>query len=125
MYPDPEERARQREDIESRIDALERLPHPTNVDEQIAELLQLSAEEGTGTILDMVGLSEHEDYFMVAPLTASELIDVFGTDKPDHQMIVAAGHSVMDLRSSQKGSYVIVYKNGEADEIYFAGFSGD
>lgn len=100
IYPDPGEQQRVRKAIEERIAHLETMPQPTNLDEQIAELLDISAENGTGSILDMNGVSEQPEYFKVSPLPASELNHIFGTDKPDHDMVVRFHEVVMKLRES-------------------------
>lgn len=125
VYSDPEDQESVRETINEHIQRLEALPLPTNIDEQIVELRSVSMEEGTGSILDMDGISGHEEYFKIAPISTSELVRIFGTDKPNHDMVVAKSIEVMRLRRSQKGSYLIIYKDDQADEIYFCGFSGD
>jgi hypothetical protein len=125
MFDDPEDREHYREDIQSRIRYLESLPVPTTIDEQIKEFVQTTMEEGTGTILDMEGISDQEDFFRITPLTSAELIEIFATDTPDHDMVAAKRSEVTDFRKSQKGTYVIVFKDGQPDEIFFGGFSGD
>lgn len=114
----------------------EGLPKP----DTIKNLLQLKAEEGTGTILDIDS---------AYPLSSEQLIEIFGTDKPTRALVDAAlaqppyyisksppyhQDNLLSLtRYLQKranrwrgdGTYIIVYKDDQPDEILFIGYSGD
>ena len=91
----------------------------------IAEVMRWNAEEGTGTILDIEFISSHVEYNALAPLSLEELIRIFGTEKPTHEMIVAHERTVMSLRQRDQGTYIVVYNDDQPDEIFFTGFSGD
>ncbi len=113
------------EEYQDQYRLLKSLPEPTNFEEGIKELFAINQEDGTHSILDIDGISSEPEYFMAAPLTQSELLALFGTDKPTQEMIESQKDVLMTLRSSWKATYVIVYKNGEPESIYFTGFSGD
>ncbi|MCI0578580.1 MAG: hypothetical protein L0332_13915 [Chloroflexi bacterium] len=104
---------------------LKSLPEPTTIEEQIRELLAVNRENGSHSILDINGISPKPGFGLAAPLSEQELLNLFGTDKPTEEMIKSQENVLMDLRSRWEATYVIVYKDGEPEWIYFCGFSGD
>ncbi len=114
----------------------------------IKEMLEASGEDGTGTILDIRRTDETAGWRVVAPLSSTQLLSYFGTDKPTRTMVNEAfqrkepmeyWNSDIPIQNLQlstylhlrvgrgrgKGTYIIIYKDGEPDEILFTGFSGD
>jgi hypothetical protein len=114
-----EERAQEIRDELARFRALGDKP------KTIAEAIEWNAEDGTHSILDIDRISDHVELFAIAPLSSSELIEIFGTERPTHEMIIEYEDIVMDLRRNAEGTYIIIYKDDQPDEIFFAGFSGD
>jgi hypothetical protein len=90
--------------------------------------------EGTWSIIDIqhVG-TDPEEYFIVFPLPAQALMEYFGTEQPTRQHFEAyqrqhgrpgaIGHG--KYYWCQRGIYIIVFKGGQPDEIFFDGCSGD
>ena len=93
----------------------------------IEELLLRNEDDGTHSILDIESVSDTPDFGRAASLTREELLDLFDTDKPTHSLIEESLDRVRRsrLRRRWEGSYVIIYKSGEPDEIFFFGYSGD
>jgi hypothetical protein len=65
------------------------------------------------------------------PLTSSELVDLFNTEQPTHEMIesVLINSEVSNTfwESIDRGTarYIIVHKENQPNEIFFAGYSFD
>jgi hypothetical protein len=49
---------------------------------------------------------------------------LFGTDQPTHEMIEQSDELFEGIERAQ-GIYIVVYKDGRPDEIFFAGYSCD
>lgn len=100
-------------------------PSPGAQHFSIEEAMEASDADGTRSILDVyAGLSDTPDYGCVAPLSTEKLILYFGTDKPTHEMIDSS-HDFFDDIERGQGIYVIVCKEGNPSEIFFAGYSYD
>jgi hypothetical protein len=119
----------------------------------IDELLAWNGEEGTHSILDvqtlmptplehptieaweraadrkldMQGMIEmlNERLGKVYPLSQKQLLTVFETVQPSHEMVARSYVQLQDLRDRGVGLYVIVYKDNLPTEIFFTGYSGD
>ncbi len=95
----------------------------------IDELMEWNETEGTHSIIDVFwGVADEpgtDNFGMATPLSTDELMEFFGTEQPTHEMIVEHEDELMDFRSRWEATYVIVYKDGQPDEIFFTGFSGD
>lgn len=91
----------------------------------IEELIEMNAESGTHSILDIDEISENPEFGKAAPLTAQQLSEIFGTTQPTWDMIQSNMDGIQGLRQRWMGTYIIVYKDGVPDQIFFTGFSGD
>lgn len=80
--------------------------------------------DGTRSILDLMSISEQPDFCAAAPLPESVLMDLYGTTRPTREMILQNMGFLEDVERGH-GVYIIVYKDGEPDEIFFAGYSFD
>jgi hypothetical protein len=60
----------------------------------------------------------------VAPLAGEDLQRLFGTDRPTHDL-VANNDELFEVLERGQGAYIIVYKDNEPMEIFFAGYSFD
>lgn len=111
----------------------------------IEDLIKYNGEAGTHSILDIQRVVDSTHTVMtlapgeperfveattfgaVSPLSDSQLVEIFGTIQPTHELVEqwdqTDGYSQYCGRWS--GIYLIVYNDGSPDEIYFAGFSGD
>lgn len=101
---------------------------PTRKPKTIEKLLELQAENGTHSILDIVGISLEPKLGTISPFPRTKLIEVFGSEAPSHAQIEQALHSgsLEEFLSERwQGIYVVVHRDGFPSEIFFAGCSGD
>jgi hypothetical protein len=90
----------------------------------IEEAVENMDADGTGSILDITHIAEEPDFCAVAPLSAEELVQLFGTDRPTREMIERSTDLYEDIDRGQ-GVYIIAYKDGKPSEIFFGGYSFD
>ena len=106
---------------------LQALPEPTSIE----TLIQWNGEDGTHSIIDIHEIAATSSFGAVAPLSSEELKRFFGTNKPTRAMIERKGNDLFAFLQQEmgryrgEGTYIIVYKDGEPDEIYFVGYLGD
>ncbi len=89
----------------------------------IREAQRASGADGTRSILDLERVSPTPQMGAVSPLSDAMLVRLFGTTRPTHEM-VEQGAQFEDLERGQ-GIYILVYRDEQPDEIYFAGYSCD
>lgn len=99
-------------------------PAPGRGHDSIEEAFEDADADGTRSILDMMQVSDTPDFNAVSPLPEEDLLSIFGTDKPTHEMIEGSDELYEMLERGQ-GVYVIVYKDDQPSEIFFAGYSFD
>ncbi len=99
-------------------------PAPGREHDSIEEAFEDADADGTRSILDMMQVSATPDYNAVAPLPEEDLLSLFETDKPTHEMIEESDE-LYDMLERGQGVYVIVYKDDQPSEIFFAGYSFD
>ena len=109
------------EDDKAWLRRMKSLPEPTTIE----GLLEWNGEDGTRSIIDISGIAEAPDFGVAAPLAPQQLMELFGTDRPTRRMIEEAEEKIQDSRRRWEGTFVIVYKDGTPDEIFFTGYSGD
>ena len=90
----------------------------------IRHALKDAEADGTRSILDLDRISDQPDFGAVASLAAEDLERLFSTQQPTHEMIEQSDKLFEEIERGQ-GVYIIAYKDGEPDEIYFAGYSYD
>lgn len=103
-------------------------PHDPWRPATIEHLLEMNAEAGTHSILDIFAVGERPDYGVAAPLTRDELVRRFGTERPTRATLDAAAPALEEVRESRGrwgGTYIVVYDGDEPSEILFLGQSGD
>src|SRR5712671_6362376 len=79
--------------------------NPSTIEEAFASM----GADGTGSILDITGVSDSPDFSALAPLSRETLEELFGTDKPTREMIQGNMEFYEDIERGQ-GIYMIVYK---------------
>jgi hypothetical protein len=99
-------------------------PAPGAEHDSIEEAFEEADADGTRSILDIMSISDTPDFCVAAPLHEEDLLSLFGTDKPTHEMIEESNELYDKLERGQ-GVYIIVYKNDQPSEIFFAGYSFD
>lgn len=101
------------------------LPVPASLEELWTEPYgEFMGENGTHSILDLPSMEE------ISPLRPGETAQTFGTDRPTRAdwERVARGRAegVWHLLGERwTGRCVLLYRDGEPDEVAFWGFSGD
>jgi hypothetical protein len=111
-------------------DAVAKHPRRKRAPKTIKQLLKQCGTEGTHSILDMEQVSSTPTLGAVAPLSNQQLLDIFGTEKPTHEMVEKWSTRIAPLDAPPlyecwEGIYLIVYQDAKPDEIYFEGCSGD
>ncbi len=110
------------EALTARIEAAKKAePRPPT----IQDLLKANGEGGTHSIIDIEEISDVPDFGKAAQFTYQELLQLFNTDKPTHNMIEKSREMLEGFRRRWEGIYIVVYKDDRPDEIFFAGHSGD
>ena len=86
-------------------------------------LLELAGETGTHSILDVTHLAARPEFAAAAPMLASDLRTIFGTDRPTREQ---AEDAAIDIGEELQGQayYFAVYKDGQLSEYAFIGSSG-
>lgn len=90
----------------------------------IEDALEDSEADGTRSILDLDHVATEPEFGAVVPLDPDILRQLYGTTQPTRAMIEQNMEFLEDVQRGQ-GVYIIVYKDGRPDEIFFAGYSCD
>jgi hypothetical protein len=96
--------------------------HATMEDASLA-----SEADGTRSIIDIESVSNEAGFGRAVPLGDDVSREVFGTTRPTRAMVEAKGYMLLyeveKLYKLQRGRaiYIVLYKNDQPDEIYFAG----
>ena len=110
-----------REQIPARIEREKSFSQPST----LKALIDWNGEEGTHSIIDIERIAPTPALCAASPLSIEQLIEIFGTDKPERSMVEQRKREIGEMRNRWEASYIVVYKNGEPDEIFFSGYSGD
>lgn len=99
-------------------------PAPGCQHDSIEEAMAEAEEEGTRSILDIFRIGDAPDFGTAGPLSEERLEELFGTTQPTIEMIEESGEFFDDI---DRGTcvYIVAYKDGQPDQIYFAGYSFD
>ncbi|HYF63680.1 MAG TPA: hypothetical protein VD886_12750 [Herpetosiphonaceae bacterium] len=99
------------------------MPEPTTIE----ALQEWNSTEGCHSILDMAGVIDepYGEFAKVSPLSDDDLFDLFEDELPTRELILAHEDELDEFRDRWEGLYIIVHKDGQPHEIFFAGFSGD
>ena len=100
-------------------------PSPGAQHKSIRHALKAASYDGTRSILDLDRVSEVPDYSAVAPLAPDELDRLFGTQQPTPEMIEQGDELFENIEERCQGYYIVVYRDGRPDELYFVGYSAD
>ncbi len=123
------EALKQREFEAGRFRMLDPRNPPATIDEAFAQM----GASGTGTVLDMFGVSDEPweigadnfDFGMVKPMASEQLVALFGTEKPTREMIERDGSELWEWIDRGLGAYIVAYDGDQASELFFAGYSLD
>ncbi|MGO9869811.1 MAG: hypothetical protein ACLPJY_19395 [Rhodomicrobium sp.] len=90
----------------------------------MAVTIQRCLADGTRSILDLAQAGASPNYGVAAAVPAHLLRQYFGTEHPTRAMVDNGDELFEDIERGQ-GIYIAVYDNGQAKEIFFAGYSYD
>jgi len=93
--------------------------------ETIEELLEMVAEDGTHSVLDIERTGPHREFGVAAPMPARRVREFFGTEQPTHAQVEESWGDVSEGLERWQAYYVTVYRDGKPDEYAFIGCSGD
>jgi hypothetical protein len=90
----------------------------------IDQAREASDADGTRSILDIDHVGEQPDFVVAARLDDNSLDAFFGTTAPTHEMVES---SEVLFKQIERGHaiYIVVYRDGNPDELFFAGYSFD
>jgi hypothetical protein len=92
----------------------------------IREAIKIADTNATGTrsILDMERISDTPASGAVSPVPREELRRLLGTEQPTREMIERS-EELLERIGRGQGIYVVTYRQGKPDGIYFGGYSYD
>jgi hypothetical protein len=111
----------------------EQTPAPGPVHSSIEDALADEAEIGTGSILDLIWISENPSPLSACAFDESDLYVLFGTLQPSREDVedlfrigqpiseVATAYAVLNQIGWAEGRYVTVYDGERPSEIFFFG----
>lgn len=86
--------------------------------------VKAAGEDGTRSILDISTVADEPGYSVAAPLDDDEMDDFFGTAQPSRDDVEKSDAFFGAIDRGQC-RYVVLYKNGQPNELFFAGYSFD
>jgi hypothetical protein len=99
-------------------------PAPGAQHASIDEAMEDADADGTRSILDLNHVAERPDFFAVAPLDEGTLRRLYGTTTPTRAMVEQKMDFLDDVERGQ-GVFLVLYRDGQPDELCFAGYSFD
>ncbi len=89
-----------------------------------AAAFQAADADGTRSIIDLERVSEEPELGAVTALEDEDMQDLFGTTRPTREM-VEENEDLWESLDRGQGVYIVLFKDDQPDEIYFAGYSFD
>jgi hypothetical protein len=90
----------------------------------IADALPASGADGTRSILDLDRVADEPDFGAVTALDDAAVQAHFGTTRPTREM-VETNDDFWECLERGEGVYVVLYRDDQPDEFFFAGYSCD
>jgi hypothetical protein len=90
----------------------------------MAEAFEDADADGTRSIIDLDRVADEPEFGAVTALDDAVLQALFGTTRPTREMVETNDDLWEDLDRGQ-GVYIVLYRDDQPDEIYFAGYSCD
>jgi hypothetical protein len=110
------------------LKAPQKVSKPKRKPKTIKEALKRGAESGTHSILDIECILDTREFGAITPFPQSRLMEFFGTETPTHAQIMEvyeSGALEEFICERWEGIYIVSYRAGAPDEVFFAGCSGD
>jgi hypothetical protein len=99
-------------------------PAPGAQHATVADAFADADADGTRSILDLDHVSDEPDFCAVTAMPDEMLLEFFGTTRPTREMVENNHDFWEDLERGQ-GIYIVLYKDDQPHEIFFAGYSFD
>lgn len=105
--------------LKKTIEEYKSRPEPQTIE----DLIELNAEAGTHSIIDMHDIGIEPDFGVLSPIPDNLLLEVLGASRPDRALVERKlGELGMSIKANH---YFIVFDGNTPSEICFIGFSGD
>jgi len=91
----------------------------------IDELLEMVAEDGTHSILDIERTARRQEFGAAIPMPPARLREFFNTTQPTHDQVDQLWMDVAEELDRWEAFYLTVYRDGKPHEYAFIGCSGD
>ena len=99
-------------------------PAPGAQHSSMEEAMEESDADGTRSILDISRIADEPDFCVATPLSQERLMELYGTAQPSRTAVEANMEFFEEVDRGQ-AIYITLYKNGQPDELMFAGYSFD
>jgi hypothetical protein len=99
-------------------------PAPGAEHDSIEEAMEEADADGTRSILDIDKISDEPDFCKATPMAAELLEELYGTTQPTRSQVEENMDFLEDLERGH-ALYTTLYKDGQPDELFFAGYSFD
>jgi hypothetical protein len=99
-------------------------PSPGSQHDSIEEAMEESDADGTRSILDISQIGSEPDFCTATPLPDDVLEELYGTTRPTRAVVEANMDFLEDVDRGH-AVYVTLYRDGQPDELLFAGYSFD
>lgn len=93
--------------------------------QSIDELLEMAAECGTHSILDIERVAPRIGFAVAAPMPPALLRRTLGTVEPSHDQVESQWADIAEGLGRWQAYYVEIYQDGRPHEYAFIGCSGD
>ena len=99
-------------------------PSPRAQHSSIEQAREAAGADGTRSILDIESVGEIPDFGTAAPIDQTTLVDLYDTTQPTREML-ESDPALFDHVERGEARYVIVYQDGQPNELLFLGYSYD
>lgn len=93
--------------------------------ETIDELLEMVAEDGTHSVLDIQQTGPEREFGIASPMPAKTIEELFGSNRPTHEKVEELWLDAAEGLDRWQAYYLTVYRDGQPHEYAFIGCSGD
>jgi hypothetical protein len=98
---------------------------PGHRPETIEELLEMVAEDGTHSVLDIEHTGPRPGFGVATRMPSRRIAEVFDTHEPTHDQVEEHWSEVAEGLDRWEAYYLTVYHDGTPHEYAFIGCSGD
>src|SRR4051794_29749395 len=99
-------------------------PAPGARHPSIAAALRASDADGTRSILDIDHISDIPDFSAACPLSDVTIQELYGTTRPTREQVEDDMAFLDDIERGE-AVFSVLWKDGQPDEVMFAGYSCD